>query len=734
MCWAVSPTGDNDSKLIKQYRLVDAALVTNRPAFDHERLAQALAGVSDEQVDAGNLPISTISMELTHSSSEHVQMVDSIQFSAFGLHWIYNESTGVCKEQQVLPGGWEVSPDGTQAVFVRKDNLWVSDLVTKKERQLTHDGEATYAYGAMSTAWGVVNDICSLQVCWSPDSNTVFTLQRDTRRVKSLPIVHHVPADGSIRPQLEEIKVAYPGDDHTEELRLLAINLETGDIQAADYPQIPSTRNGYGFFTSKLGWWGNNSRHAYFVDMARDYKAVRVVEFDTHTGATRILIEEHSTTQINLMLGGDDHPTLLPLPESQELLWFSERTGWGHIYLYDLNTGDLKNTLTAGDWLVRNIAGVDLKRREVFVQTAGRDKMVDPYYRDLVRINMDNAELTPLVVSNHDNVTIVPTEFSVGIARLSKDVKASSGIQPNGDFAVVTRSRADQIPVSFLVDRNGEQIMTLEVTDTSALPLNWQWPEPVKLLAADGQTDIYGLVFRPSYFSADQVYPVISLGFNNPEIPWVGKGAFTNDIAGGWPTMDAMALAELGFIVVKIDGRGTTLRHKAFHDESYGAFQTASNIDDHVTGIRQLAERYAYMDLNRVGISAHTSGGSGCIEGMLRYPDFFKVGVSSCVHDWRMMSAPMMSEKYEGFPGMEGYLPAEARIEALKGKLLLIHGMLDWCIPPASTFRLVEALQKADKDFDMLLMPNVGHDSNAYILRRTWDYFVTHLLGEAPSN
>ena len=721
-------------RVIKQYRLVNARSASNHVAFDHGVFANVLAEISKEKIEPGNLPINSLEMDLSPLSStdnEPSQTLKVLRFTAFDRRWCFDLETGACTEIETNPDEWVISPDKKKAAFVKDYNIWIRDIESGKDHALTLDGEKYYVYGATGTAWGGPPGPAQLQIIWSPDSKILFTVQRDTRQVLTLPVVHHVPADGGIRPQLEEVKVAYPGDTYLEELRLLAIDINTGEICSADYPQIPVTRNSYGIFSAKMGWWAADSRRAYFVDVARDYKKVRVVEFDTQTGATRILFEEHSQTHINLMLGADDYPTFLPLLESNELLWFSERSGWGHLYLYDLDTGNLKSTVTSGKWLVRSVAHFEPKRREVFLQTAGRVSEFDPYYRDLVRVNVDNGELTTLVSSDHDNVTIVQTDLNTLVAITSLDIKGLCGVHPGGDFAVITRSRADEVPVSFLIDRDGKQVIELEVADISALPDNWQWPEPVKMLAADNETEIYGLVFRPTDFSPDRSYPVISHGFNNPEIPWVSKGAFTNGALSSLAYLDAAALAELGFIVVQIDGRGSSLRSKVFQDKCYGSFQTASLIDDHVAGIRQLAQRYPYMDLERVGVTAHASGGSGCVEGMLRYPEFFKVGVGSSLHDRRFMSAAMMGNKYEEVSGpREDHQYAEQLVENLQGKLLLIHGMLDWCTPPASAFRLIEALQRANKDFDMLLLPNLGHEGSHYITRRVFNYFVEHLLGE----
>ena len=431
-------------------------------------------------------------------------------------------------------------------------------------------------------------------------------MQRDTRRVKDLPVIHYVPQNGSPRPTVTNFKVAYPGDEHIETLRLVSIEVETGQQQEANYRHIPTTRNGNGFFDAKLGWWSTDDRRAYFVDMERDYKTVRVVEFDTDTGETKSLIEETSETQINLMPNADERPMLVPLPETNELLWFSERTGWGHLYLYDLDSGKLKNTITHGDWLVRHIVHVDTKRREVFLQTTSRSSNRDPYYRGLCRVHLDTGKIKTLVSSNHEINTIVKNEMNtmtMGMLGIN-DVNKACGVSSTGNFAVVTQSRADEIPVSFLVDRYGNNLLTLETADISGLPAGWQWPEPVKLLSADGTRGIYGLVFRPSDFSVRKSYPVISHLFSTPEIPWVSKGSFTNGSATfGWPYLDAAALAELGFIVVLIDGRGTPCRDKDFHDEHYGWVDSVSNLDDHVAGIKQLAERYPYMNVQRVGIT-----------------------------------------------------------------------------------------------------------------------------------
>ena len=720
----------------KEYRLVNANAATNKPAFNHPIFAEALAKASSQNVNAFDLPIKSVEIGME-------PLV--VEFSAFDKRWKYSDQSKICVEIETLKEGWIISPDGTQAVFARDYNLFITNLTNGDERALTTDGEEYFVYGAMDTAWGkAISPPTDLQVRWSPDSRRLFAIQRDTRLVKSTPIVHHVPKDGSLRPTVEKIKVAYPGDENIETLRLLVIDTEKNEVLEADYRHIPVTRNGDGFFRSNRGWWGKDSDVVYFIDMERDYQAVRLVSFDILSGATRILFEETSDTHINLMHDNDDRPAFMPLPESNELLWFSERSGWAHLYLYDLANGQLKKAVTKGDWLVRDVIAFDAVRREVFLQTAGRSvnneniqtAEIDPYYLDLVRVNVDTGYIATIVSGDYNFLTTCPKRSdSIVVEELfGLDIGSSNGVSPTGNFCVVTRGRADIPCVSELVDRNGIKVLVVEEANLSGLPDDWQWPEPVKLLAADGKTDIYGLVYRPSNFSPNLSYPVISHVFNNAEMPFVSKGSFNNGVIAGYGYYDAAALAQLGFIVVQVDGRGTPCRSKSFYTESYGKAQCASNIDDHVAAIKQLSKQYPYIDTNRAGITAHFAGGTGAVFGLLQYPEFYKVGVNSSLLDQRFVSASMSGDKYNGLnhQALGNELPEECA-QNLRGKLLLIHGLLNWCCAASGTFRLVEALQKANKDFDMLVLPNHGHEmSNNYLTRRTWDYLVENLLKIQP--
>lgn len=741
---AVFPTWIEDSDLFwyerelssgKQYRLVNASQCTNELAFDHALLARSLGKATDIEVAKNDLPLSNLEFSIDPLT---------ICFTAFYRYWVYKIFDD-CLIEKDLPirlssqaKQWIISPDESRAVFSRDHNLWLKNLTNLEEHQLTFDGEENFSYGLSGTAWGAPPGPIVLQALWSSDSSRILTIQLDRREIDTTPVVHYVPTDGQVRPFVEFVKVSYPGDEEIESFRLLSIDVIAGKIVGAKYDQMPVSREDWGVFTSKRSWWSKSGELAYFIDVSRDYKAVRVVEFNTDSGATRVLFEETSQTQINLMLNGDERPMLLPLPESNELLWMSERSGWAHLYLYDLMNGELKTTVSKGDWVIRDLLHFDSSRREVFVHTSGRVPGRDPYYRDLVRINIDSSDLHPIVSDDCEYLVWTQNclnmdlfKHFVGGRGLGENV---GGVSKTGNYVVVTRSRADCAPEHLLIDRYGLKAERFETTDLMELNNNWSWPEPVQMLAADGVTDIYGLIYRPSDFDDTKSYPIINHVYNTPDFPFVPKGSFQNGSIVGWPYLDAAALAELGFVVVQIDGRGLPYRSKGFHDESYGCLELASSLKDHVAGIRQLCERYKYLDITRVAITSHLGGGPGGLQGLLQYPDLYKVGVTMSLHDSRLMSAPMWGNKYEGMSGpIDTYQFPEELVDNLEGKLLLISGMLDTTNTPAAIFRVVDALQAANKDFDMLLLPNLGHDFiNSYVVRRVWDYMVKHLLGLDP--
>lgn len=727
----------------KQYRLIDAETAENREAFDHKVLANALSMLVKQHVDDKNLPIRDVVLSLSPNK---------IRFTAFKKFWLFDLDEASCYEtENYLQQEWSAygnnpqfsplnflnqqqqyltSPNGKQAVYVSNYNLWLRDNVTREEIALTHDGSADYFYGS-----GPYDNAVPAQ--WSPDSRSLLTALWDARNVERRNIIQYIPEDGRMLPMEASYKhMAQSGADCIETWKLVVVEINTGELQTPDYPEMPHFTLGErftGLFRSNMAWWSADGRRVIFIDLSRGCKVARVVEWDTHTNVTRILLEECSQTYINLRHGVNDPPLILPLPESNELIWFSERSDWGHLYLYDLSTGELKNPVTEGQWLVRNILHYDSERRELLLHTASRDSSISPYYRDIAKVNIDTGEMSTLASGDYDyNVcqylnfwTFAETTYSTIGYSIDELVH---GLSPCGKYIVYTRSRVDCIPESVLIDRNGSEILIVEVADVSGLPDNWCWPEPVTLKSADETTNIYGVVFRPPGFSSDKRYPVVEYCSSGRQIDAMPQGSFDNGTYNGLVYYHGIALAALGFIAVVIEGRGTPLRNKAFRDHHFGDFYYAGDFDDRIAGMRQLAQRYSSMDLNRVGIVS-TENMTNSVYALLKHSNFYKVAVLHCYYDprfgyvrWNEAADGMLDNVTTSYP--------EDCVKTFGGKILLIQGMLSSLA--GATFRLVDALQKANKTFDMLCLPEMSNSMTSYTIRREWDYLVEHLYGTEP--
>lgn len=716
------------SKTGKEFRLVDASTANNAVAFDHKSFALALSNAVNQAVDPDNLPMTQVTFTLSPPPSPSVT---EIRFTAFGQRWIYKVDNNVCIEDKTLQVKPDeaLSPDGEQLVFRRDNNLWLRIVSSGEEHPLTQNGEEDFAYGADCTGWGFALPR-EAPALWSPDSKRVLTVQRDKRRVLSLPVVNHVPQDGSVRPTLEQVKVAYPGDEYVEEAHLLSIDIATSEQCRADYRPLTPTKNEYHGIYSKLVVWAADSRCAYFIDDGRGARVVRLLEFDTNTGKTRLVMEETSDTFVNISTHSGGAPKHRFLPNTQELIWWSERSDWGHLYLIDLNTGSLKNVITTGEWLVREVVRVDEKRREVLIQTAGRVPGRNPYYRDICWVNMDTGKLTTVLSSDEDLIAHYPSSGFF--------TKHIDGVSPCGQYLVITRSRIDQVPIHFLIDRDGKEILTLEEADISGVSEGWCPPKPIQVLAADGKTDLYGALFYPSNFSSDKHYPVVNMINGAPWLQVVPTASFNSALVyADLFYFYCSAMAELGFIVLVLDSRGTPLRSKSFQDESYGWIASAGNTDDHAGAIAQLTERYPYMDANRVGIFTVT-GYRSALQNFLERQDIYKVCVQMSLMDNRLIGGTIEADKYEGVdgPSADKQYP-EQLVENLQGKLLLtatLHSVSAGVYPAAATLRVIDALQRANKDFDQVIIGTGGRGiaMTSYQYRRAFDYLVTHLQGAEP--
>jgi len=704
------------------YTLVLATSGQVADLFDHAELARNLKeALGDDEVEVN---ANDLSLRMLRVNGDAL----SARFTAFGKNWRYEIAQNQLEEEkQTSDPGLLVAPDGKKGAFLKGHDIWLRNLESGEESALTTDGQPFYAYGVVPNATG--RPATKPEAIWSPDSEKLLTVQVDDRQVLEMPVINFVPADGSVRPTAFSVRAALPGDAHVTQFRMLVIDVGTKKQVAAHYPTLPATRMNDTPLGGNRAWWAADGRHAYFVEIERGEQTVNVVEFDTISGATSVVFTETSDTYIDLASNVYGPCSIVPLPETNQLVWYSERSGWAHLYLYDIKDGRLVRPLTQGDWLVRDVVGVDRERRQLFITLAGKTSGKDPYYREAARVGLDTGDLTILSQSDADHLLYAQNDFGLLILSfLGEDISTVSGLSPGGNFYVETVQRPDRPARTILRDRNGKEVKVIEVADTSRMPYWWRWPEPVLLKAEDGETDISGVVFRPSDFSAEKSYPIIDYIYGGPQVSNVPEGFTDNSFN------IAATLAELGFVVVVIDGRGTAERSRAFHHASYGAAHTASNVEDHIAGIRQLAERYPCMDTTRVGIYGFSGGGYMTANAMLRFPEFFDVGVSgSGNHDQRLFWHTW-GERYQGLLDGDNYMNQANLTYAknFKGKMLFIHGLIDHGVHPGGLFQLTQALMNENKDFDLVLMPQAGHELPGYALRRMLDYFVRHLAGLEP--
>ena len=701
-----------------KFMIVDALKQSNKTLLNHKKLAQKLAKASKKTVISNNLPINILNINPTKNI---------VEFSAYGKKWSYQTSKNKLKKigNYIARTNQVLSPDGTKSIFSKDFNLWIKDIKNNKDTQLTTDGQKYFSYGSNPDAIG--RPAIKPEVIWSPDSKKILTVQTDDRMVKDLPMIDFAPKGGGLRPRAFSYRTSLPGDKNITKFRMVAIDVEQKTLVEANYPWVIASRMNDTPIGGNRAWLSKDGSLAYFVDIQRGEKLARVIEFNTQNGQSRILFEEKSDTYLELGSGVYTPTFIIHLPDTEELIWYSERSGWAHLYLYDLKTGKLKRQLTNGDWLVRGILGFNKESREVFITQGNVKKGRNPYYRQIARVNIDTAILTVLSESDADHKAFTKSSFEALIlGAQGKKIDSISSISPSGNFFVETVTRADRRAISILRSHSGKKILTIEKADISNLPPHWQHAEPIKLLAADNKTEIRGLLFRPSDFSPEKKYPIVDYIYGGPQTTLVPESI------GGNAYLDAASVAELGFITVIIDGRGTTERSREFHEASYGNIHNASNLEDHIAGIKQLAQKYSYIDINRVGIFGFSGGGYMTANALLRFPDFFKVGIAGAGNHDQRLFWHSWGERYHGLMDGDNYLKQANLTYAknLKGKLMFIHGLLDSGVHPAHLFQLTQALINENKDFDLVILPQEGHSLNGYAQKKMWNYLLKHLKNE----
>jgi dipeptidyl-peptidase-4 len=599
-------------------------------------------------------------------------------------------------------GDGVISPDGKRSIILKDYNLYVKDIASGTLSQLTTDGVKDYGYATDNAGWKHSDGAI---LSWSPDSKKIATFQQDQRNSKDMYLVTtNVGA-----PKLAAWKYPLPGDKDIPTIRRVVIDVENPKVVALSVAPDPHRAtlsddiSSSGTFDD-IDWQADGSALA-FVSTSRDHKNEKFRIANASTGAVREVFEETVKTQFE---SGQGTINWRYLPASKEIIWYSERDNWGHLYLYDATTGKVKNQITKGNWVVTRLIKVDEKTRTIYFFANGQDK-ANPYFSHLFKIGFDGKNLKDLTPQTGNHMV---------------------SLSPSGKFFIDNYSQPNVPAKIVLTDITGKLVTELANTDVSRLEARgWKAPIPVTVKAQDGTTDIYGLIFTPTNMDVNKKYPVIDYIYPGPQGGGVGSWFFSASRG------DHQALAELGFIVVIIEGTSNPGRSKSYHDMNYGNM-AENTLPDQITAIKQLATKYP-IDTAKVGIWGHSGGGFATASAMFRYPDFFKVGISESGNHENRNYEDDWGERYNGLVENSNY-EAQANqnyAKNLKGKLMLVHGMMDDNVPPYNTLLVVEALQKANKSFDLVIFPNSTHGYGSYspyMMRRRWDYFVQYLLGAEP--
>ena len=678
-----------------KYYYFDGEKIKSDEAFDHLKLAALLSELLDKT-------ISSDSLNLQHLTFKPKENKIEFRLDTLNLETDLSDYTTTRKEKEKrLPKNQSQSPDKKWIAEVKDYNLYLTNTETGETTQLTTDGVKKYEYATPLSWYKLVDESVgekydpSINVSWSADSKKFLAYRLDRRKVGKLYLYQSLP-DSGFRAKVWSYERALPGEPAiTEEYYVFDVNQKS---------KVKVDVEPFADFTSSIypTWFANNNE-LYFARFRRGYKAIDLFKVDAETGRAKTLLTDSSKTMV-------EYQTINCkwVNDSTSFFWTSERDGWNQIYHYDKN-GNLLNKVTKGDYVVRDIVKVDGENQKIYFVAGGKEQGVDPYYRFLYVSDF-----------NGDSITLLTKE----------DADHDIWIPQTGNYFVDSYSRVDR-PTDHVVRSLDDGRIIYRLASASIDPLfatGWNYPEPFKVKARDGKTDIYGLIYYPTDFDSTKHYPVIDATYSGPQAVRTPK-----TFSGGYRNYDR-SIAELGFIVITIDGMGTAWRSKAFHDVSY---ENLGDIGapDHIAGMKQLAKTHPWMDLSRVGIYGHSAGGYDAAHALLTHPEFYKVAVSSSGnHDHRIAKA-WWPEQYMGMPGKQYDEQSNFNLAGnLKGKLLLVHGDMDNNVNTASSLRMAAELVKHNKDFDLLIIPNRDHGlaDHPYFIRKKWDYFVKNLMGEEP--
>jgi len=703
----------NDDRLIyertikgsNEFIVADLSTGKKTELFNPINLAKAISETTKETINFNKMDLREIEVS---------RKLNNIKFLFNKNKYSFDTTTNKLTKLQKEPSNEFVSPDNTKAAFIENNNLWVREMSSGEITQLTFDGMEDYGYATNNAGW--IRDDRPV-ILWSPDSQKIATFKHDGRNVGEMYLVTTEVGHS----ELDAWKYPLPGDKDIFTIERIIIHIgESPQIVKLNMPP-DAHRSSIGDHVADRDGsfldvvWSQNGEKLFFVSTSRDHKTVTLQEADSYSGEVRKIYSESVPTYYE---SGYRNPNWRILFERNEFIWYSEQDNWGHLYLHDLETGRLKRKLTSGDWPVLNLEHVDLSSGDIYF-TAANLEDVDPYHHYLYKVNLAGGS-PELITPNAGH-------HAINWSNSSK-------------FFVDSYSTPDTPPVTVIRDKSGKVVMPLEEMDITDLKSSgWMAPESFSVKARDNVTDLYGLLYKPSNLDPSRSYPVLNYIYPGPQTGSVGSRSFRT------ARRDKQAIAELGFIVVEVDAMGTPGRSKSFHDIFYGDMGDNGLIDQ-ITTIRQLAEDRPWMDLDRVGVWGHSGGGFASTGAILRYPDFYKVAVSSAGNHDNRNYEDAWGEKWQGllevYPEdnnnqyLTNYDSQANQLLAknLKGKLLLAHGLLDDNVPPSNTLLVVQALIEAEKDFDLILFPEERHGfgNKRYFMKKRWDYFVEHLHGVQP--
>lgn len=671
-----------------EYVKVDAGKQKRTALFDQQKLSAALESSTGKDIDPMQLPIQRC----------HVTPgADTLRFVYEGKRWCFDIRRNRLTDEGQLPapgrqrhwmevddekGGAPVtSPDGKYVAFIKNDNICVREVATGKETQLSQDGTPGNYY--------------SSYIQWSPDSKLVAAFRIRPAQKRYVYYVESSPAD-QLQPKLHKQEYAKPGDELAFKVPCI-YGVENGKRL------IPSTdlfSHQYEIYALQ---WNSDSKGITFEYNERGHKVYRVLEVSAEDGSVRSLIEEKEEKYVN-------YPRIFRhfLADGKRIIWSSERDNYNHLYMYDRATARPTHQITKGEWYVREVQYVDEENQQIYFSANGMNKDEDPYLIHYYRIGFDGKGLTALT-----------PEEGMHKAWYSSDYK----------YLVDVYSKVDQAPVAVVRSAaDGKIVMPLEKADIAQLTANgWKAPEVFTAKGRDGKTDMWGIIYRPSNFDPAKKYPVIEYIYSGPGDQYVPK---TFSSYNWWMT----SLAELGFIVVQVDGMTTSFRSKEFEEVCYKNLKDAG-LPDHIAWIKAAAQKYPYMDIDRVGIFGCSAGGQESTTAVLLHPEFYKAAYSACgCHDNRMDKI-WWNELWMGYPVDDSYKECSnvENAHLLQRPLMLVVGEMDDNVDPASTMQVVNALIKANKDFELVVIPGAHHTMGEdFGEHKRYDFFVRNLMGVNP--